>query len=51
VWYLDGLTMPEAFLIIVSFVLLVVLIPKRPKNDSRMFNAEFGRVGRALLPT
>jgi len=43
--------MPKAFLRIVSFVLLAVLIPQIPKNDSRMFNAEFGRVGRALLPT
>jgi len=50
-WYLDGLTMPEAFLRIVSFVLLAVLMPQIPNNDSRMFNAEFGRVGRALLPT
>jgi len=43
--------MPEAFLRIVSFVLLAVLMPQIPNNDSRMFNAEFGRVGRALLPT
>lgn len=50
-WYLDGLTMPEVFLRIVSFVLLAVLMPKMPRADSRRFNATFGRVGRALLPT
>lgn len=50
-WYLDGLIMPEAFLRIVSFVLLAVLIPKMPRAAARMFNAVFGRVGKALLPT
>lgn len=43
--------MPEAFLRIVSFVLLVVLNPNRPISDSRMFSAVFGKVGKALLPT
>jgi hypothetical protein len=43
--------MPEAFLRIVSCVLLVVLIPQTPRSDSKMVNATFGSVGKALLPT
>jgi len=50
-WYLEGLIMPETSLRIVSFVLLAVLIPHKPRADSAMFNATFGRVGNALLPT
>uniref|UniRef100_A0A2P2NKX8 Uncharacterized protein n=1 Tax=Rhizophora mucronata TaxID=61149 RepID=A0A2P2NKX8_RHIMU len=43
--------MPEAFFRIVSFVLLAKLIPTKPRTDSAMFLAAFGRLGRALFPT
>lgn len=48
--YLDGLIMPVASLRIVRFVLLAIAIPIKPRADSTMFLATFGRVGRALLP-
>ena len=48
--YLDGLIMPLASLRIVRFVVLANPIPIKPRADSAMFLATFGRVGRALLP-
>lgn len=49
--HLDGLTMVETFLRIVSLFLLAHRMPTKLNADSTMFWATFGSVGRALLPT
>ena len=42
---------PEASLRIVNFCLLASPIPSKPRADSAIFRAAFGREGRALVPT
>lgn len=49
--YLDGLTMPEASLRMVSLVCLANFIPSKLMADSNMFLATFGSVGKARFPT